>query len=89
MSADDWRHWAECRRDGFDPETWHPVGNSNAAVAQAEEAAAVCRHCPVMEQCLQYALENRIDEGVWGGLTEAERRRIHRRKTPRLVGRTA
>lgn len=89
-SADDWRHWAECRRDGHDPETWHPVGNTAAAIAQAEEAKAVCRTCPVMEQCRQYALEHRIDEGIWGGLDERERRRIHRRKTARAyTGRAA
>ncbi len=41
-----------------------------------EVAKRVCGDCPVREQCLEYALENRIDHGVWGGTSERERRRI-------------
>ncbi|MFI1259063.1 WhiB family transcriptional regulator [Streptomyces netropsis] len=37
------------------------------------------RRCPVMEQCLQWALESRQDSGVWGGLSEDERRAMKRR----------
>lgn len=44
------------------------------------EAKAVCAHCPVREACLQYALSNRIQEGVWGGASESERRRALRRR---------
>jgi WhiB family redox-sensing transcriptional regulator len=85
MSADDWRNFARCRE--VDPELFHPVGNTGAAIAQAEEAKAVCRRCPVADWCLQHALTHRIDEGIWGGLTAGERRRIHRRKTARAYGR--
>lgn len=41
-----------------------------------EVAKRVCVDCPVRTQCLEYALENRIDHGVWGGTSERERRRI-------------
>lgn len=41
-----------------------------------EVAKKVCVGCPVREQCLEYALVNRIDHGVWGGTSERERRRI-------------
>ncbi len=43
-----------------------------------EVAKKVCTDCPVKALCLEYALENRIDHGVWGGTSERERRRILR-----------
>lgn len=41
-----------------------------------DKARKICRDCPVMTRCLEYALEERIDHGVWGGCSERERRRI-------------
>jgi WhiB family transcriptional regulator, redox-sensing transcriptional regulator len=41
-----------------------------------EVARRVCADCPVKAMCLEYALDNRIDHGVWGGTSERERRRI-------------
>jgi WhiB family transcriptional regulator, redox-sensing transcriptional regulator len=43
-------------------------------------ARKVCFECPVRELCLEYALLNRIDHGVWGGTSERERRRILRQR---------
>ena len=43
-----------------------------------EAAKRVCEGCPVQERCLEYALRNRIDHGVWGGCSERQRRRILR-----------
>jgi WhiB family transcriptional regulator, redox-sensing transcriptional regulator len=48
-----------------------------------EIARKICASCPVKDPCLEYALVNRIDHGVWGGCSERERRRILRRR--RLV----
>ena len=45
-----------------------------------EVAKKVCHECPVRTTCLEYALENRIDHGVWGGCSERERRRILKRR---------
>jgi len=45
-----------------------------------QEAQRICADCPVSSTCLEYALENRIDHGVWGGASERERRRILRRR---------
>lgn len=45
-----------------------------------EVARRICGTCAVKEQCLEYALRNRIDHGVWGGTSERERRRILRRR---------
>ena len=46
---------------------------------QIEEAKAVCRRCPVIDSCLAWALESGQDAGVWGGLSEDERRALKRR----------
>jgi WhiB family redox-sensing transcriptional regulator len=45
-----------------------------------ERARRVCADCPVKPECLEYALEFRIDHGVWGGCSERERRRILRQR---------
>lgn len=74
----DWRHRAACRTE--DPELWFPVGDSAPAKLQTRQAKAVCQtRCPVKDQCLHWALENGIDAGVWGGLSEDERRAMKRR----------
>jgi len=41
-----------------------------------EKAKKVCDGCPVLDRCLEYALRNRIEHGVWGGCSERQRRRI-------------
>jgi WhiB family redox-sensing transcriptional regulator len=51
-----------------------------------EVARRVCADCPVKEPCLEYALSNRIDHGVWGGCSERERRRILKRRRLALLG---
>ncbi len=45
-----------------------------------EIARTICADCPVKAACLEYALVNRVDHGVWGGTSERERRRIARRR---------
>jgi WhiB family redox-sensing transcriptional regulator len=76
--SDDWRHHAECLDE--DPEMFFPIGEySRADLAQTEDAKAVCRRCDVTDTCLRWALETRQDAGIWGGLTEGERRAIRRR----------
>ncbi|MFH0246026.1 WhiB family transcriptional regulator [Streptomyces sp. HK10] len=82
----DFRHRASCREE--DPELFFPIGNTGPALLQIEEAKAVCRRCPVMETCLQWAFEHGQDHGVWGGLSEEERR-IMRRRAARWRARNA
>ena len=72
-----WQHSAACRDE--DPELFFPVGNSGPALLKIEEAKAVCHRCPVMDQCRQWALDSGQDAGVWGGLSEEERRAVRRR----------
>jgi WhiB family redox-sensing transcriptional regulator len=50
-----------------------------------QEAQRICAECPVTEECVEYALVNRIDHGVWGGRSERERRRLLRRRRSILV----
>ncbi|GLX97447.1 WhiB family transcriptional regulator [Herbidospora galbida] len=73
----DWRHRAACR--DVDPELFFPIGNTGPALMQIEEAKQVCRQCTVSELCLKWALESAQDAGVWGGLSEDERRALKRR----------
>lgn len=68
-----WRQRAACR--GGDPDTFYPISDDDA-----EEAKAICGECSVREACLEYALANRERDGVWGGATERERRRMVRQR---------
>ncbi|MET9605984.1 WhiB family transcriptional regulator [Streptomyces sp. NPDC006512] len=73
-----WRDEAACRWE--DPDLFFPVGSSGPALLQVEEAKAVCHRCPVMAECLRWALEGGQDLGVCGGMSEEERRTVRRRE---------
>jgi WhiB family redox-sensing transcriptional regulator len=77
--AMDWRDRSACLDE--DPELFFPIGNTGPAILQIEEAKQVCRRCDVREQCLAWALEAGQDHGVWGGLSEDERRALKRRNS--------
>ncbi len=68
-----WRQQAACR--GVDPEIFHPSEEEDPTPAKA-----ICAECPVREACLEHALAVREKHGVWGGLTERERRRVIRQR---------
>lgn len=72
----DWRHHSVCRDE--DPELFFPVGTSGPALLQIEQAKKVCGRCPVSSECLNWALETGEDTGVWGGMSEEERRAVKR-----------
>ncbi len=74
----DWRHTAACRDE--EPELFFPIGNTGPALQQIEEAKHVCQTCDVQESCLNWAIESGQDAGVWGGLSEDERRSLKRRR---------
>ena len=73
----DWRHEAACRE--VDPELFFPIGNPGPALLQIDEAKQVCRRCSVMDECLRWAIDSGQDAGVWGGMSEDERRALKRR----------
>lgn len=66
-----WRAQAACR--DADPDLFFPIGSSDPAVTQTEEAKSICRACPVQAACLEWALKSGQDHGIWGGLDEHER----------------
>ena len=68
---------AACREE--DPELFFPIGTTGPAILQIETAKQVCQRCTVSGDCLEWAIETGQEAGVWGGLSEDERRSIKRR----------
>lgn len=68
-----WKHKGACH--GLDPTIFFPDSEESAA-----EAKAICAGCSVRAACLEHALASREKDGVWGGTTDKERRRIIRQR---------
>ncbi len=68
-----WMREGNCR--SYPPEVFFPSDG-----AGVDHARRICATCPVQAPCLEYALEHRVDHGVWGGCSERERRRIAKRR---------
>jgi WhiB family redox-sensing transcriptional regulator len=76
-----WRKDAAC--DGKDPVLWFPRATQDAFVSGERtrretpklyrDGRRICSECPVRIACLDYALRNREEHGMWGGLTASER----------------
>jgi WhiB family redox-sensing transcriptional regulator len=66
-----WQARANCM--GVDPDLFFPERG-----ASTREAKEVCRGCVVRDDCLEYALDNGEKFGIWGGMSERERRRLRR-----------
>jgi WhiB family redox-sensing transcriptional regulator len=79
-----WAARGACQRT--DPELFFPVTVTGPAAGQVARAKAVCRGCPVRDQCLEFALDSGQVFGVWGGTTGEERRLIRRRRGHRRGG---
>ncbi|MFE7650191.1 WhiB family transcriptional regulator [Streptomyces phaeoluteigriseus] len=69
---EDWSARAVCR--SADPEELFVEG------AAQNRAKALCTGCPVRTECLAHALDHRIEHGIWGGMTERERRALLKRR---------
>jgi WhiB family redox-sensing transcriptional regulator len=69
-----WRKKAACH--GLDPEIFYPDEDAE----DLGPAKEICGGCPVQEACLEHALTWREKDGIWGGCTERERRRIIRQR---------
>ncbi|MFN8021831.1 MAG: WhiB family transcriptional regulator [Acidimicrobiales bacterium] len=72
-SVTSWMSGGNCRN--YPPAVFFPSDGVGV-----DRARKICSDCPVAEQCLEYALEQRIEHGVWGGASERERRRILKRR---------
>jgi WhiB family redox-sensing transcriptional regulator len=77
---DDWREWALCAE--VDPEAFFPEKGESTRAAKD-----ICRRCLVRVECLRSALANDERFGVWGGLSDRERRRLRGRAADGAVGR--
>jgi WhiB family redox-sensing transcriptional regulator len=78
MTSTDWRHQAACRSEN--PDAFFPVGNTGPALRQIDAAKAICNNrCPVVDDCLRFALDTGQEFGVYGGTSEDERRALKRR----------
>lgn len=74
----DWQTNARCTE--VDPEIFFPErGGSSKAARQ------VCNNCQVRDICLEYALNNKEQFGIWGGTSERERRRLRKERTRRQL----
>ena len=71
--SNNWQDQANCL--GVDPDLFFPERG-----ASTREAKEVCRGCVVRMDCLEYALVNGEKFGIWGGLSERERRRLRRQR---------
>jgi len=82
------RHWrlsAACR--STDPDLFFPVSSSGRSLELVVQAKEVCARCPVQRECLRFALSTRQAHGVWGGMSEEERKLLE--ATPHAPGRSA
>ena len=77
-AEDIWRDQALCR--DTDPDLFFPIGTTGHALLSIDHAKSVCDSCTVTSECLDFALETNQDSGVWGGLSEEERRTIRRQR---------
>jgi WhiB family redox-sensing transcriptional regulator len=80
-SSNGWQFHAACRGEDsalfFAPSYFERREEKAAREARAK---ALCARCPVLEDCLEFALRVREPHGVWGGLNEQERRQLLRRR---------
>lgn len=75
MPGDDWRTDALCAQT--DPEAFFPAKGGST-----RDAKRICQRCPERAECLEFALEHDERFGVWGGLSERERRRLRKPTHP-------
>jgi hypothetical protein len=76
--AADWRDRSACL--GEDPEIFFANPLTSLGALEAEQAKTICGRCPSQDACLQFALDNNIGDGIYGGLTEDERHNLRRRE---------
>lgn len=72
----EWREEALCRQT--DADLWFPPHGGHLRVTR--DAKRICESCPVIAECLEYALEQRYEIGIWGGKTPKERDSILRER---------
>jgi WhiB family redox-sensing transcriptional regulator len=71
-----WKVDGACFGPGYTPEDFYPSPSDETAVWRAQR---VCASCPVRIRCRDHALTRPEPFGIWGGLSEEDRKRLHRR----------
>jgi WhiB family redox-sensing transcriptional regulator len=84
-SARPWAAAAACRSVAVD--LFFPAGTTGAALEDIRAATRICGRCVVRSDCLEYALASNQEYGVWGGMTEADRKALRRRWRGELLER--
>src|SRR5271154_4694377 len=72
----EWQHLAACASEGKTTAMFFPTVGQDA-----RPAYRICEGCPVKAECLAFALEHRITVGIWGGVSERQRRTMRPRLT--------
>ena len=75
VTPESWMADGLCRQ--VDPALWFPTDDMTQS---PREAIRICSTCPVKARCLAFALEH-LETGVWGGTTDADRRRMRKKAT--------
>jgi WhiB family redox-sensing transcriptional regulator len=85
MLSEPWRESAQCRRDNatyfFAPPHFERKEEKDSREGVAR---ALCRACPVQNECLEHSLAAQEPHGIWGGLNELERKRLQRKRSAQL-----
>lgn len=85
-SATDWMRDGLCAQPGADPEAWfrgfetdphkmHTPPSEDTLSMHSKGAKALCHGCPILTRCALFAVQNKLDHGVWGGMTPYMRAR--------------
>ena len=71
--------WSRAACSTADPELFFPISSSGPSRRHVARAKAICAGCEIRRECLKYALDAGPVQGVWGGMTEAERQLLRQR----------
>lgn len=74
---ENWEVEGLCRTGGYDPDLWFPSPTETSLVRLAQK---VCYRCPVIMECRSMAVARGERNGIWGGLTEAQRKRMRKQQ---------
>jgi WhiB family transcriptional regulator, redox-sensing transcriptional regulator len=88
-TADSGSWWERAACQQVNTELFFPVTEAGPGQLQVARAKAVCATCGVRADCLDYATSTQQAHGVWGGLSESERRQARIRRPPQPVGRAS
>jgi WhiB family transcriptional regulator, redox-sensing transcriptional regulator len=77
--------WSRAACSAADPELFFPISSAGPAAVHLAQAKAICARCEIRQRCLDYAVSTGPIQGVWGGMTEHERRLLRQgRRTARV-----